>query len=164
MSPSRRSPVRSGSTIRPTSRGTSRSARGPRRPCFAGVPGHARRPYTVVTPPRESHGTDLSRSFMTPGWQRTGSSGARQPVRPTACRDSIRAEALFLPGIRVVVVPVALPEPGHVVVQELEAAEPLRALPEVALRNDEPHRPPVLGVERLAVKGVGEQHVLVVEH
>ena len=48
-------------------------------------------------------------------------------------------------------------------VEELEAADPLRALPEVALRDEQPERLAVLGLERLPVEGVGEQDVVVVE-
>jgi hypothetical protein len=55
----------------------------------------------------------LSRPIREPG------EGRR---RPTV------AEALFLPGVGVVVVAVALPEAKLVVVEELEAADPLAAL------------------------------------
>ena len=49
---------------------------------------------------------------------------------------ALLGEALFLPRVRVVVVAVALPEAELVVVEELEATDPLAALPEVALRDD----------------------------
>jgi hypothetical protein len=68
---------------------------------------------------------------------------------------------LFLPVIGVVVVAVALPEARLVVVEQLEPAQPLGALPEVAIRNDQAQRSPVVGRERLAVGLVGEQRVLV---
>ena len=81
-----------------------------------------------------------------------------------ASRSLALREALFLPRVGVVVVAVALPEPEDVVVEELEAADPLRALPEIALGDEQPERPAVLGLERLAVERVGQQDVVVVEH
>ncbi len=42
-----------------------------------------------------------------------------------------RRVAFFLPGIGVIVVPVALPETPAVLGHQFEAADPLRALPEV---------------------------------
>src|SRR5205823_3215517 len=62
-----------------------------------------------------------------------------------------------------VVVAVALPEAGLVGRAQLEAAEPLRALPEVPARDDEAERPAVLGRERLAVGLVGDKGVLLLE-
>src|ERR671911_3119240 len=59
--------------------------------------------------------------------------------------------ALFAPGVGVVVVAVPLPEPWLVLRSDLDAAEPLRALPEVLARDHEAERPAVLGRERLAV-------------
>src|SRR3954468_17127147 len=60
--------------------------------------------------------------------------------------DSIRTEALFLPRVGVVVVAVALPEAQPVRGRELERANPLRALPEVPLRHDQPQRVAVVGL------------------
>src|SRR3954453_12107426 len=73
------------------------------------------------------------------------------------------AVALFLPVVRVVVVAVALPEPRLVGREELEAAQPLRALPEVTRRDDEPERPPMLGLERFAVGFPRDQRLVVLE-
>ena len=73
------------------------------------------------------------------------------------------AEALFLPGVGVVVVAVALPEAELVVVEELQATDPLAALPEVALRDDQAQRIAVLRLERLAVERVGQDDVVVIE-
>ena len=79
-------------------------------------------------------------------------------------RPPLLAEALFPPGVGVVVVAVALPEAQAVVVQELQAADPLGALPEVALRARSAaadSRAP--GSSGSPVVGVGEQHVVVVQ-
>src|SRR3954465_11598571 len=73
-------------------------------------------------------------------------------------------EAFFLPRVGVVVVAVPLPEAKLVVVEELQAADPLAALPEVLLRDEEAGRVAVLQLERLAVERVGQQDVVVVEH
>ena len=51
---------------------------------------------------------------------------------------------LFLPVVGVVVVAVALPEAGLIRGEELDPAEPLGALPEVARWDDEAQRPAVL--------------------
>src|SRR5262245_16386645 len=56
--------------------------------------------------------------------------------------------ALLAPGVGMDVVSPLLPEPARVAVRELQAAEPLRALPRVALRHDQPEREPVIGLER----------------
>src|SRR5215216_7478371 len=66
-------------------------------------------------------------------------SSTRDGVPP--CLEGV---PLFLPVVAVVVVAVPLPEARLVRAQELAAAEPLRALPEVAVRDDEPERPAVL--------------------
>src|SRR6266576_86592 len=102
------------------------------------------------------------------------SAGGRKPRRSRSAQDSCRrpascppealfGEALFLPGVGVVVVAVALPETELVVVEELETADPLGALPEVALGNEEPERVAVLPLERLAAERVGQHDVVVVE-
>ena len=85
-----------------------------------------------------------------------------QAVHPAFLGCLLRVP-LFLPGVGVVVVAVALPEAELVVVEELEAPDPLGALPEVALRDEEAERPAVLLLERLPVKRAGQQDIVVVE-
>jgi hypothetical protein len=69
----------------------------------------------------------------------------------SATRSTTRAKCqLSRPGIAVVVA-VGLPEAGLVIERQREAAHPLRALPEVQMRDQEPRRAAVLGVQRLAI-------------
>src|SRR3989454_499998 len=56
---------------------------------------------------------------------------------------------LFLPGIASHVVAVLLPEAGHVLIDQREAPYPLRALPEIQVRHQQPGGPAVLGHEPL---------------
>src|SRR3954465_8196756 len=81
----------------------------------------------------------------------------------SASDPNSEAVPLFLPVVRVVVVAVALPEPRLVAREELQAAQPLRALPEVTRRDDEPERPPVVGLERFAVGFPRDQRLVVLE-
>src|SRR5690242_17099474 len=74
-----------------------------------------------------------------------------------------KGEALFLPRIGVVVVAEALPEAGPVEGHELDRAKPLRALPEVLVRDHEPERKAVVRRERLAVGVSREQGEIVLE-
>src|SRR5262249_444978 len=74
------------------------------------------------------------------------STRARSPVA-----RSVSLVALFQPWITVIVVAVAFPEPGFVVAGERQPSNPLRALPEIQMWNEEPCRPTVLGVERAVV-------------
>ena len=78
-------------------------------------------------------------------------------LRPT------RSVALLFPVVGVVVVAVPLPEAGLVVVGELDPAQPLRGLPEVATRDEEAHRPAVVGRRALAVRLVDDERVLVLD-
>ena len=48
-------------------------------------------------------------------------------------------------------------------VEELEAANPLGALPEIALGDEQAERVAVLELQRLPVERVGQQDVVVVE-
>ena len=64
-------------------------------------------------------------------------------------------------GVALVVVAVALPDPRLVVVEQLERADPLRRLPEVAPGDQQPGRAAVVGLERRSVVGVGDQDVVV---
>src|SRR6202035_1145226 len=57
---------------------------------------------------------------------------------------SVTLVALLRPGIPVVVVAVALPEPRFVMVEELESGHPLGALPEVEMGNQQAGRATVL--------------------
>src|SRR5215213_5412872 len=77
---------------------------------------------------------------------------------------SVTGVALFEPLIATVVVAERLPEPRLVAILDPDAADPLRALPEVPRRHDETCRPAMLGGERLAVvlerdEGLVVQHV-----
>src|SRR4051812_36185547 len=95
---------------------------------------------------------------------RRGSGSSRSASRAAIGQRSRRAKStarvaqlvapipLFLPRVTAVVVPVGLPEAGLVVVEELDTSHPLRALPEVKVRNEQAGRPAVHGVERLAVE------------
>src|SRR5207249_4988354 len=77
-------------------------------------------------------------------------------------RAFLVAVALLRERLRVNVVPPHLPEPTRVLRAELEASQPLGALPRVALRNDQSQRPPVLGRQILAVVPPRDQHVVVI--
>src|SRR6185503_20365607 len=61
------------------------------------------------------------------------------PPCPSVCGPDPNSERvpLFLPVVRVVVVAVALPKTRLVLRQQLEAAQPFGALPEVPRRDDE---------------------------
>ena len=76
-------------------------------------------------------------------------------VRPRGM--SVALIALLLPLVAAVVVAERLPEPGLVLSTQLEAADPLGALPEVEVGHDEPGRAAVLRRERLAVVLVGDE-------
>src|SRR2546421_12786103 len=56
--------------------------------------------------------------------------------------QSVARVSLFFPRVPVVVVAVALPESGCVVLSQLDAAHPLRALPEVVAGGADPRPPP----------------------
>src|SRR5688572_5164716 len=58
---------------------------------------------------------------------------------------------LFSARVTIAVVPVDLPEPWLVVLHEAQAPYPLGGLPEIEVRHQEARRPPVFGLERLAV-------------
>src|ERR1051326_9171673 len=70
------------------------------------------------------------------------------------------AVALLFPRVRVIVIAARLPEPGYVVLDELHAGDPLRALPEVEVGHEPTYRRAVIERERLAVDAVGDQRVL----
>src|SRR5690242_10631567 len=73
------------------------------------------------------------------------------PVRARA-RGSVTLVALFEPRVAAVVVAVLLPEPRLVVVENAQAGDPLRALPEVEVRHEEARRAAVLGRQWLPVE------------
>src|SRR5215216_1697205 len=73
------------------------------------------------------------------------------PVRRITPTTGLEPVPLLLPGIRVVVVAVQLPEPHAVVGHELELAHELGRLPEIALGHEQSQRRAVVGFERLAV-------------
>src|SRR6185436_13974556 len=81
----------------------------------------------------------------------TGAS--RQAMGLTTSRPpvSVAAIAFFEPLVAAIVIPERLPEPGLIVVEEPQPADPLGAFPEVASGDDEPRRSAVLGCQRLAV-------------
>ena len=58
------------------------------------------------------------------------------------------------------VVPVPLPKSSFVAIQQLQPGDPLRALPGVQLRDDQPRRPAVLLRQRLAIVQKRHQRVL----
>src|SRR3954471_22905406 len=74
-----------------------------------------------------------------------------QPRPRVRTATSVAGVPLLFPWVPVVVIPVGLPEPGLVVQAQLDPAYPLRALPEVEMGDEQPCRPAVLWLERLAV-------------
>src|SRR5918912_3999788 len=74
-----------------------------------------------------------------------------------------RRIALLVPRIAAHVVAVALPEAGAILRQELQAAHPLDALPEVQVRHDETQRIAVLRLKGPAIMAVGEEVLLAQE-
>src|SRR5215207_6479188 len=69
---------------------------------------------------------------------------------------SVTLVALLAPRVAAVVVAELLPEPRLVAFEQREAAQPLRALPEVQVRDEQPRRPTMLGVQRRAVVVEGD--------
>src|SRR5215207_4681318 len=70
-----------------------------------------------------------------------------------AMRGSVALVALLTPGIPAVVVAQRLPETRLVGVGDLELGQPLGALPEVQVRDEQPRRTSVLELQRRAVVG-----------
>src|SRR5919107_849342 len=70
--------------------------------------------------------------------------------------DSVALIALLLPRVAVVVVAGCLPEARTVLDEEVQAANPLGALPEVQVGNQKSGRAAVLRLERLAVELVDD--------
>src|SRR5437762_5579588 len=78
-------------------------------------------------------------------------------------RQAAPAVPLFGPRVAAHVIAVLLPEARQVLRQELEAPDPLGALPEVEVRYEEPRRPAVLGSEPLAAPLEGDEILRPVE-
>src|SRR5690348_1288943 len=61
--------------------------------------------------------------------------------------------AFFFPWIAAIVIAVLFPKARPVARDEFDALHPFRALPEIELRHDRPHRPAMLARQRLALPG-----------
>src|SRR6476661_9643108 len=66
--------------------------------------------------------------------------GASGTPAPRTSAGSVTLVPLLSPGVAEIVVPVLLPEPGLVAGHEGQLAHPLRALPEVQVRHQQPDR------------------------
>src|SRR5215471_5016447 len=75
----------------------------------------------------------------------------------------LSAITLLRPGIAAHVVAAHFPETGPVLGHEGDPPKPFRALPEIELRHHRSYGSAVLAGDRLALPGMGEQHVVVVE-
>src|SRR5687768_4475517 len=73
--------------------------------------------------------------------------------------QALPPEPLLRPRVAVHVIPVLLPEARRVRRAELDAADPLGALPQVQPRDQPAQRPAVVGLEVLALPRVGEDAV-----
>ena len=90
------------------------------------------------------------------------SAGCRSAPNSKSATDYsiVRRIPVVEPGLRGVGVAAHFPESLVILGQELDLADPLRALPGVQLRRDHPARPAVLARQRLALPGVDQQHVV----
>lgn len=73
------------------------------------------------------------------------------------------AVSLFNPGVTMIVVTVGLPETRMIVFCELNAFNPLGALPEIKPGNDQPYRVTMFGSQYLVVVLDGKEHILLKE-
>src|SRR3954470_17303893 len=73
-----------------------------------------------------------------------------------AVRQSVALITLLKPGIPAVVISERLPEAGLVLLGEGETADPLGALPEVQMRDQQARRTAVLGFEVISVELVDD--------
>src|SRR3954467_15885036 len=84
--------------------------------------------------------------------------GPRDPPLQLGCQTivhgSISGVALFSPRVTVVVVTQTLPESGYVAVAQLNGSHPLRGLPEVQMRHQQPRRAAVHRAKRFALVAV----------
>src|SRR6185312_12761637 len=78
-------------------------------------------------------------------------------------RRRVSAIALLRPRVAVVVVTARFPEAGTVGGDELDAADPFGAFPEIEPRHDRAHRTAMLARQRTTLPGMGEQHVVGIE-
>src|SRR6185436_19413944 len=89
-------------------------------------------------------------------WRREASRPTRHGIRRGTAAMSVPRVPLLAPGVAALVVPELLPEPEVVLDRQREAPDPLRALPEVQVRHQEAGGAAVLGIQRLALVGVGD--------
>src|SRR5262245_43695475 len=68
--------------------------------------------------------------------------------------------SLLGPWIAAVVIAADFPTAGLVLSQAFDRLQPFRALPEIKMRHDEPHRAAVLDLQRLSRPAVRKQGVL----
>src|SRR3954453_23203041 len=73
-----------------------------------------------------------------------------------ARRQSVALITLFKPGVSAIVVAEGLPEGGLVLLAEDQPPHPLRALPEVEVRDEQAGGAAVLGLQVVAVEAVGD--------
>src|SRR5664279_5327771 len=66
---------------------------------------------------------------------------------------SVTLVPLLEPRVTAVVVAVALPETRFVVIEQGEPGDPFRALPEVQVRHQQPHRAAMIDRQRVALVG-----------
>src|SRR3954453_2415660 len=126
-------------------------------------PSSAGRRATECCPGRWSMRSWTSSRSSTERWigRRTPETVAvRQPPRGASATPgprmapsgSVTLVPLLTPGVAEVVVPVLLPEAGLVAGHQGQLADPLRALPEVQVWDQQPHRAAVLDRQGLAVE------------
>src|SRR5262249_62200003 len=82
---------------------------------------------------------------------KTRSLSISRGVRRTMDTSRVTVVALLTPRVAIVVIAVGLPESRRITVHEAQLPHPLRALPEVEVRHEEPGGAAVLGRERLTV-------------
>src|SRR5688572_24184141 len=80
----------------------------------------------------------------------------REARRPLPAASSVARVALFFPWISVAVIAELLPEPELVLLEHAQAAHPLRALPEIEMRDQQPRGAAVLGRQWLAVVAIDD--------
>src|ERR1700760_503049 len=106
-------------------------------------------------------GTSRRRMTACSPWWRTSTTRASRQIaarrrsfgssRSFAGVVSVPVEPLLEPGVAALVIAVHLPEPGLVVIEQRDLRDPFGRLPEVQVRDDHPHRTPVLAGQRPAL-------------